>query len=525
MKKNRDNFSKDVIEKLRSRVGGRCSNPDHRVPTTGPTTDKSKINNIGKAAHVTAAASGGPRYDPTMTEKQRKSINNAIWLCGNCADMIDKDEKKYTVSLLHSWKEKAESLADEELGQKLPSHKELSLFRSALFQEPIKGSIPNAVAEFCNLAANQLESRDPRFKVSVAHGPKSTSITLEPKENIPFTLHVESPFQHEFIQKFQGLMDHGQELEITSEAIRFSGSNLLEMIGREKGTLSIQSANEKKAIQKVRFIDSSGEEKLSVDDFVGSVIVGRKSFSFKGATYGGTLELEYSCPMEKGKIDLKLGPNYSPWHGKSISHLPYFQKVFQFYESFIKGHNLGMKLEIEGLQIFSGQAALDPTHQDIKDCYVYLQYLQWVKDIANLLNLEVHYPEKFSITWSEMAEVEKAWRLLFDLPKKTGSQIGEVSFTLESLDVKETEELFKKLTSEGGTIKYVHQWENDLNLLGRTVTLNKLEIIYTNVKGEISIKETTPSDRNIFVIKIHPLPTCQVFVNLMKEDDEIVSTV
>ena len=56
----RDNFSKQVIEKLRPRVANRCSNPDCRVPTTGPNLDIQKVSNIGIAAHICATARGGP---------------------------------------------------------------------------------------------------------------------------------------------------------------------------------------------------------------------------------------------------------------------------------------------------------------------------------------------------------------------------------------------------------------------------------------------------------------------------------
>ena len=47
MGKKRDDFKASTINALRTRVASRCSNPTCRVPTTGPTTDNTKINNIG----------------------------------------------------------------------------------------------------------------------------------------------------------------------------------------------------------------------------------------------------------------------------------------------------------------------------------------------------------------------------------------------------------------------------------------------------------------------------------------------
>ncbi len=110
---NRDDFSKNIKLLLALRVGTICSNPSCSVPTYGPNGDPHKTTNIGVAAHITAAAKGGPRYDPNMSPATRKSIKNGIWLCQNCAKLIDSDENKYTVSVLEVWKEKAEKRAQQ----------------------------------------------------------------------------------------------------------------------------------------------------------------------------------------------------------------------------------------------------------------------------------------------------------------------------------------------------------------------------------------------------------------------------
>lgn len=70
--------------------------------------------NLGKAAHITAAAKGGPRYDPSLTREERRSIQNGIWLCAVHADLVDKDEAAFSVTLLRKWREQAEKLAATE---------------------------------------------------------------------------------------------------------------------------------------------------------------------------------------------------------------------------------------------------------------------------------------------------------------------------------------------------------------------------------------------------------------------------
>ena len=74
-KQRRDDFPQRIITKLRDRVAHRCSNPGCRVPTSGPVqSDPEKTVNIGKAAHICAAAPNGPRYDSAMSKEQRKGV-------------------------------------------------------------------------------------------------------------------------------------------------------------------------------------------------------------------------------------------------------------------------------------------------------------------------------------------------------------------------------------------------------------------------------------------------------------------
>lgn len=83
-----------------------CSNPECRTLTLGPSeVDPENIISVGVAAHITAAAPGGPRYDPTLTPAQRGSIENGIFLCPTCASTIDKNGgRDFPVELLRKWK-------------------------------------------------------------------------------------------------------------------------------------------------------------------------------------------------------------------------------------------------------------------------------------------------------------------------------------------------------------------------------------------------------------------------------------
>jgi hypothetical protein len=110
MTNGRDEFSKPVIRNLRERVGGHCSRPECGRVTVAPNEgDQSRTDVTGRAAHITGAAVGGPRHDFSLSAAERRSAENGIWLCGECADLIDKNNgSDFSVPQLRSWKRGAE---------------------------------------------------------------------------------------------------------------------------------------------------------------------------------------------------------------------------------------------------------------------------------------------------------------------------------------------------------------------------------------------------------------------------------
>ena len=108
MKKNRDDFTEKTKLQIAKRAGWLCSYPPCRTPTVGATSDGQSEINIGTAAHICAAASGGPRYDEKMSSEERSSPSNGIWMCRDHGKAIDSDDPEFTVERLHEWKSQAE---------------------------------------------------------------------------------------------------------------------------------------------------------------------------------------------------------------------------------------------------------------------------------------------------------------------------------------------------------------------------------------------------------------------------------
>lgn len=114
------------MEKKDSTTELSCSNPNCNCVTCGPAGDD-KVSTIGQAAHITAASQGGPRFDPALTKEERASLQNGIWLCNNCAKLIDTNPQKYTVTLLREWKKQAEDKTEAEIDSRNKKTEEDSL--------------------------------------------------------------------------------------------------------------------------------------------------------------------------------------------------------------------------------------------------------------------------------------------------------------------------------------------------------------------------------------------------------------
>ena len=122
-------FSEDTKRILAQRVNHFCSKCG--CPTSGPQIAPSKALNIGVAAHITAASLGGPRYDPTLTQGARQSIENGIWLCQSCAKLIDNDTARFTTKVLQGLRAKAEADAFAAIGRAREAEHQLILVPKA----------------------------------------------------------------------------------------------------------------------------------------------------------------------------------------------------------------------------------------------------------------------------------------------------------------------------------------------------------------------------------------------------------
>lgn len=101
----RDDFLDPTKREIAGRAGYVCSFPGCGRMTVGPSDDRaSGLTMVGSAAHISAAAPGGERYDASLTPDERRAAANGIWMCAIHGKWIDDNPSVATTEKLQAWK-------------------------------------------------------------------------------------------------------------------------------------------------------------------------------------------------------------------------------------------------------------------------------------------------------------------------------------------------------------------------------------------------------------------------------------
>lgn len=407
----RDDFPKPVIDKLRTRVANRCSNPDCRVPTTGP-AGSNKINNIGIAAHICAAAAGGPRYADDMTSAERKSFNNGIWLCTICAKKIDSDVDRYPEALLQRWKMQAEATAEQELGKPLPNAKDaITTLSGAMTGLPTE-FVPSAISNVHQSSALTLEALDPRFHVETEYKGRATTFHLHAKEDIPVTMTISSTHVDEFRAKYDNLVRHGDDLSIDANSLSFVGSRLIEEITKPTGGQVQILSPKKDVLLRLSSVSRSTNISFQLDDVHAKASVGSESYTILGHTCGGLLHIQQSGRFDRKDVNVDLRLEYQAWENCDIRMLPHFDKLHRFFDSLLSDSELFIEVEIDGFHL-SKTSGIDVSDQDfVAQILSIFEYVRDSRKIADLTEHAILFKPEFTVSQEEYEDIKEACRII-----------------------------------------------------------------------------------------------------------------
>lgn len=359
-RKIENEFSLQTRRNLARRASYICSNPSCKRTTTAPKKENSHDSiSTGIAAHICANAENGPRFSHIMKPDEIRSIDNGIWLCSDCSILIDREPTRFPVAILKKWKSDHEEFVRNNHGKKLPSENDaINTLTQAFSGSP---SFPTSTAiKNTHLATEQhLAQMDNRFKIESSYVNGATHYSILAKEVCDVQIRMEIPTESkdEFESAWTAMVTEGKEF-IAPQGTSFkSDSKLIDhlfTIEGRAGELSI-TPNKREAIHKISVFNREGLYE-TFEEVKGFLSIGSERYSFEGNCCKNYFKINYVAPIkENTNTELNFSINWAAWNGLSYKRLPYFSKLFKFFDALQSGWQLETSLEIDGEAIFTSK--------------------------------------------------------------------------------------------------------------------------------------------------------------------------
>jgi hypothetical protein len=456
MKANRDDFSAKTKRALANRVGHVCSNPDCEEPTSGPTSAEDDYSNTGVAAHICAAAPGGPRYDALMTPEQRKHISNGIWLCATCSVRVDDDKDEYAPDRLKTWKMDAEQRAKRRQGQPLLTQTTIQKQLQTLFNASPSRSSRDALTNAVTAVQAHLESLDPRFKVTVTQVGQSTKYQLSAQEAVNLTVNFEPVSQEMAKLEVLRLTQHGGSGRIEVSKLSIAGSPLISnLVGVQAGQLRLEA--ERRPVSLRLWLVGSDGQPSDLFTMDGQITWGSQSHTVTTKAFEGVFEVTISlpnAPTADSFYDVSFGFDPEAWRGRNIRRLSAVEQLRSLFAGVLQGARLWAETFVGETSIWSA----DITPSDlifVGSQHAILDYARYARLLADRMNLSLTFVPDQSFSMddlmslahvSEIAKGEHFARIISDIqavvewdPKviESGTLAGaEVALRFEERDPK-----------------------------------------------------------------------------------------
>lgn len=451
--KKRDDFKASDVKALRERVNNICSNPSCGNQTIEPQkTVNNKINITGTAAHICAAAVGGPRYDASMSTEERKSIENGIWLCNHCARKIDVESEAYSVELLKQWKNKAElkllinsnsRLYSENEFQRETQLRVLESHRSRQNFTSVANASLNSIAK---IIQEELRSLDPRLSISCNYINSEThyKIDVVGDSDESVKINFKPNNVEEFNEKYTKLIEHGETFEVSVDSINSNSEALNSLFPQElqDGKLYIKKTSN--LMGEIEIVDEN--ENLILDGNA-EIIYGEKSHSLEIDKFDGLMSIKYkNAPIKIGepnKINFEISIHLRKWDDIAVKRLTYFSQIKRVYRLLRECNQLKIRLSVGGTEISS--VSIENLQKDwINSMNVFLDYIENTRKISEKLNTDIFFRSNLSLDDEEINKSYKIVELLENKINETKFSASSTIIPSSSNEKKELDEIFRK---------------------------------------------------------------------------------
>jgi hypothetical protein len=434
---------------------------------------------MGKAAHITAAAPGGPRYNALLSPQQRKHADNGIWLCANHADEVDSNEARFSVDELRRWKDAAELAAETEIGNRLPSKDDAPNQMVALFKQAPAHFVGDAIPNVHEAMGRSLSALDPRIRVHTGFDNGKATYHLTPLEDLTVELVPEDTQAADALARaLESVRRDGGEVSLEMNGIALKGSPVFDALHAPGSMLTVGAVPEDAVLRLVFPPDQDGAHPFVVE-FQGRAHRGTESITFEGSAFGGLFRPRFAFPLQPGAAlqPITLSFAWGKWDGIDVRDLPHWTRARRFVRHISKGDLATVDLEVDGRPCLTSgiDTPADPAvFQVIERAFQYIDNAAVIADFSAT-------PIPFDLTAAPSAAAMRDVRDLADALRsiKRPKALGRDD-TFKG-GVRISAEIREDLTKGGPRFVRFEVPERELAVFGTAVKVSALTIILTKM--------------------------------------------
>lgn len=428
-KKRRDDFSRSVQEDLARQVGFVCSNPECRAATLGPASDD-KASSTGVAAHICAAAIGGPRYCAEQTAEERSSQSNGRWVCHSCSRLIDNDPLAFNKELLRRWKVQAVQAAAKQHGSRVLTDKDVQeQMVSVLSALPTSMSL-KALSNTHAAVELLLEQLDPRLQFKVTHGPTGSRYQIFAKE----TVHLQMKVVPEDLAKAQAdwsaFIENGRKTVFKVKSLAFDGSKAMERVLSTcgPGMLAILPEGMKLTLRLVA--TKSPKKQLAIGDAL--LTQGTKRYELTSALFNGLMPVSIRgmllSPSDE-KPQLTMDVNYSKWQGVDLRLLSEFDSVLEFFEALSSSKDMTLEFHKDG-KCVSEIVNIQKLQEYVAFHLKWLHYVEMGRRLCQHYGLSIPYSTEHVVSHAEYQHLSETLEIVEGRQNSKRAKVKPIQLTV-----------------------------------------------------------------------------------------------
>ncbi|HUD31877.1 MAG TPA: hypothetical protein VMR43_02530 [Variovorax sp.] len=275
---------------------------------------------------------------------------------------------------------------------------------AALSGYPTLHTAPPLIANAHRATELALHRLDPRIEIRTCHAHGRTTMTLQAREPVSFTLMAPLAQHDEWQQAMSALAAHGSGT-VSLRGARVEGSPLMAHL--VEGAVSMEVSTLPRPATLRLDLESEDGQTWPFVHTEGQVIAGTDSAVYEGRAWDGVfgvklpIRLSSNAPHET----LTFNISFDRWAGRPLAELPYTGKVFDFATRLKAAWRLRLTLEVEGEAALSVLGGPDPDAADALDIH---RYLHACVRLARLAGSEARFEPSVGIGRQHMQDVLQA---------------------------------------------------------------------------------------------------------------------